>query len=113
MRIVDLLKGISDDTRIRILKIISLGEHCVCDIEAILDLTQSNASRHLNKLKSLSLINSEKKAPWVYYTINEDTLNHYLFLKTLINENLNEDIFNEDLKKREVYFRDKTKCEVK
>jgi ArsR family transcriptional regulator len=111
MKIVDLLKAIGDDTRIRILKIISLGEHCVCDIEEILDLSQSNASRHLNKLKSLNLINAEKKAPWVYYTLNEETLSEYPFLKSLIDESLNEETFKKDMEKRDVYFVKKHSCE--
>lgn len=108
--IVDLLKGISDDTRIRMLKIISLGEHCVCDIKGILDLTQPNASRHLNKLKSLNLINAKKKSPWVYYSINQDTFEKHPFLKSLIEDSLYENTFNEDMKKRESYFKDKHDC---
>lgn len=47
------------------------GERCVCEIETCLGLTQSNASRHLNVLRSAGILASEKHAQWAYYHISE------------------------------------------
>ncbi len=41
---IDTLKAIADETRLRILAQVLQGEMCVCEIEASLGLTQSNAS---------------------------------------------------------------------
>ncbi len=47
------------------------GEMCVCDIEEVLGLSQTNVSRHLCKLSSVGLVDSRKKAQWVYYRISD------------------------------------------
>ena len=61
--IVYILKALADENRIRILNLLRNNELCVCDIEATLDIKQSNVSRHLNKLKMAGIIVSEKKIP--------------------------------------------------
>ena len=60
--LVYILKALADDNRIRILNLLRNGELCVCDIEAVLGIKQSNASRHLNRLKVAGIIVSEKKS---------------------------------------------------
>ena len=50
-----------DENRIRILNLMLNAELCVCEIETILEMTQSNASRHLAKLKSAGIITSSKE----------------------------------------------------
>ena len=47
-------------------------ELCVCEIESILGLTQTNVSRHLSKLKGERIVTSFKDAQWSYYKINEE-----------------------------------------
>ena len=59
--IVQIFKALADENRIRILNLLRNGSLCVCDIEAVLNINQSNASRHLNKLKTAKIILSEKK----------------------------------------------------
>lgn len=112
MEISEILKALSDDTRLRILNIIKEGEFCVCDVENALELNQSNASKHLNKLKSSKIIKATKKAQWVYYSLNEKTLAQYNFIKKIIEENLSEDIFIKDLENLKKYLENKKGCEV-
>lgn len=71
MDLVEVFKVLGDENRIRILNLLMTEELCVCEIETILNITQSNASRHLNKLKTGGIIASIKKAQWVYYQIDE------------------------------------------
>jgi len=61
----------SDETRIRILNLLVNNQLCVCEIETILEITQSNASRHLNRLKKAKIIDSTKESQWIYYSIHE------------------------------------------
>lgn len=67
---LELFKALADETRLRILALILEGELCVCEIEACLKLTQSNASRHLTVLKKAGILTSRKSAQWTYYTIS-------------------------------------------
>ncbi len=112
MELSEILKALADDTRLRILNIIKEGEFCVCDIENALELNQSNASKHLNKLKSVKIINATKKAQWVYYTLNDKMLNKYSFVSKLLKDNLDEDIFIKDLENLKNYLKNKKGCEV-
>ena len=68
--LIDTLKAIADETRLRILAQVLQGEMCVCEIEASLGLTQSNASRHLTILKKAGVLESYKTAQWAYYKMN-------------------------------------------
>ena len=53
------------------MNLLQKGERCVCEIETILDLSQTNASRHLAKLKSAGVVDLKKEGQWVHYRISE------------------------------------------
>ena len=88
MEIVQLFKALADENRIRVLALLKHGELCVCEIEEILKIQQSNASRHLNKLKLAGLITSGKKSQWVFYRLNDDMLVKYPFIQMIVEEEL-------------------------
>lgn len=67
----ELFKALGEHNRLRILALLINGEMCVCEIEDCLDLSQSNLSRHLNALKNCGILQSYKKAQWVYYNISD------------------------------------------
>ncbi|HYE12506.1 MAG TPA: metalloregulator ArsR/SmtB family transcription factor [Patescibacteria group bacterium] len=89
MDLIQIMKALGDETRLRILNLLSKGALCVCEIEQILSINQSNASRHLNKLTVAGLIKNEKRALYVYYKMNDDTLDEFPFLKDFIYMELN------------------------
>lgn len=64
-----LFKALGDETRLRIVALLSHGELCVCHIEAALDLTQSNTSRQLGVLKNAGVVEPRRDGNWVYYRI--------------------------------------------
>lgn len=68
---LDILKALADETRLRILSQVLKSEMCVCEIEECLGLTQSNASRHLTVMKKAGILQSNKSAQWAYYQISE------------------------------------------
>lgn len=86
---IDILKALSDETRLRIVSQILKSQMCVCEIEQCLGLTQSNASRHLNILKKAKILDSYKEAQWTYYKISDEFINEnkelYDYLKIKIN----------------------------
>jgi len=88
MDVVEILKALGDETRLRILYLLNKETLCVCDLEAVLNLSQSNASRHLIKLKHAKLITSEKQAQWVYYRVDKTSLERYPFVQELLAKEL-------------------------
>lgn len=72
-RLAALHKALSDETRIRIMNVLlDLGELCVCDLEAGLDITQSKASRHLGILKQAGVLDVRRNGTWIYYRVHDD-----------------------------------------
>ena len=69
--ITDIFKALGDDTRLRIVSLLREGELCVCELESLLDLSQANASRHLNRLSSAGITSRRKRSQWFYYRIDE------------------------------------------
>jgi ArsR family transcriptional regulator len=98
MDIVYIFKALADENRIRILNLLKNGELCVCDIDGVLGIKQSNASRHLNKLKMAGIIVSEKKSQWVYYRLNDPIFLRFPFLSMALNDEIEKiSICKEDL----------------
>lgn len=96
--LVDILKSLADENRLRILNLLRNGELCVCDIETILGIKQSNTSRHLNRLKIAGIIASQKKSQWVYYRLKDETFTNFPFLSEILNDELDKiDICKKDL----------------
>jgi len=64
-----LFKALSDETRLRILSLLTAGELCVCDLMAVLDLPQSTVSRHLAYLRNSGLVEDRRQGVWMYYRL--------------------------------------------
>jgi ArsR family transcriptional regulator, arsenate/arsenite/antimonite-responsive transcriptional repressor len=72
MQIRDLnqvFRALSDETRLRIIKLLLIRELCVCEIEQALDISQPRASRHLGILEDAGLLRSRRGGAWVHYSI--------------------------------------------
>ncbi|MDD3022567.1 MAG: metalloregulator ArsR/SmtB family transcription factor [Syntrophomonadaceae bacterium] len=112
MEIVHIFKAMADETRIRMLSLLKYGELCVCDIEEVLNVQQSNASRHLNKLKLAGLIVSRKKSQWVYYRFNEDIFHAYPFLSIILNDEVSKiEICEQDFAQLKKHKESKAACD--
>lgn len=74
---VKVMKGLSDPSRVKILKILQLKELCVCEIRALLNLAQPTISKHLKLLEEAGLVESRKEKLWVNYRLASGTDNIY------------------------------------
>jgi ArsR family transcriptional regulator len=63
------LRGLADGTRLRILNLLSWGELCGCDIQRVLQESQSNVSRHLTYLKHAGLVLDRREGFRVFYLL--------------------------------------------
>ncbi len=66
-----IFKALSDETRLRIVKLLEAGELCVCDITAALDTIQPKASFHLGVLRQAGLLIDRKQGKWTRYRLAE------------------------------------------
>jgi ArsR family transcriptional regulator, arsenate/arsenite/antimonite-responsive transcriptional repressor len=66
-----LLKLVGEESRLKILCILKQGQHCVCEIEAHVNQSQSLISHHLKDLKDAGLIEDEKKGLRVHYSLTK------------------------------------------
>lgn len=73
--LADVAKALSHPARIRILKILTEMDVCMCgDIVEQLPLAQATVSQHLKELKRVGLIQGDIEGPKVCYCINNKTL---------------------------------------
>jgi len=66
------LKAAADPARARILKMLEGGEMCVCQIIAVLGLSQSTVSSHLCLLKGAGLVRERRVRKFVHYSLERD-----------------------------------------
>jgi ArsR family transcriptional regulator len=82
--LVLVFKALTDETRLKIIKLLEQGELCVCDIVAALEMQQSRVSFHLGVLKEAGLLQDRKQGKWAHYRIHDgDVLRRMLILTTL------------------------------
>ncbi|HLA28097.1 MAG TPA: metalloregulator ArsR/SmtB family transcription factor [Syntrophales bacterium] len=63
-------KVLADKARLQMLWLLfNRQELCVCDIMAVLEITQSKASRHLRTLYSAGLVSDRRSGLWIYYSL--------------------------------------------
>jgi ArsR family transcriptional regulator len=80
--VAQMYKALGDETRLRILGLLRLGELCVCDIMETLGLPQSTASRHLAYLKNSDWITGTRRGKWMYYQL------HHSIAETALQEKI-------------------------
>ncbi|MCM1149888.1 MAG: metalloregulator ArsR/SmtB family transcription factor [Butyricicoccus sp.] len=68
----ELFKVFGDSTRIKILCILWRGELCVCDMAALLRLTQPAVSYQLKVLKQARLVKNRRDGKTVYYSLADE-----------------------------------------
>ena len=70
--IMDILKALADENRLRALYALRNGELCVCQLIALLDLAPSTVSKHLTILRAARLVDSRKHGRWMYYRLSKE-----------------------------------------
>lgn len=108
---VNLFKTLGDRNRLRILNVLMKGELCVCEIEAILDTTQSNVSRHLARLRREEIVIYEKRSQWTYYQINPKFIEENKLLYEYMGGEMEKEEFISDLKRMSQYKESGISCE--
>lgn len=67
-------QAVAEETRLRIVQLLTSGERCVCELQDELDAAQSRLSFHLKKLKDAGVVDDRRDGRWVYYSLVPDAL---------------------------------------
>jgi DNA-binding transcriptional ArsR family regulator len=86
-RVTRTFKAMGDPTRLGILWALELGEMCVCDLAALLGISESAISHQLRILRHLSLVVNRREGTVLYYRLND---HHVSQLITLALEHIRE-----------------------
>ncbi len=70
--LAELFKVFGDSTRIKILFALYESEMCVCDIAALLGMTQSAISHQLRVLKNSKLVKFRRDGKEVFYSLDDE-----------------------------------------
>jgi ArsR family transcriptional regulator, arsenate/arsenite/antimonite-responsive transcriptional repressor len=71
---IKIFKALADDTRLKIIEMVSKETLCACDILEVFQITQPTLSYHMKQLVDADLVTGEKEGNWVHYSINKNTL---------------------------------------
>jgi ArsR family transcriptional regulator len=96
--IVTIFKALADETRLRVLKLLSRGELCVCEIAAALALEQPRLSFHLRILKEAGIVSVRRQERWILYRLNDADL-FIRFLLMAIDERISAEQARLDLER--------------
>ncbi len=102
---------VSDETRLRLLMILSEKELCVCELCHILSLSQPKVSRHLARLRDMGLVQTKREGQWIFYDLKlEDPLIRDII--KLIKDNMAKyDLLRKDWERLNVLIQDNKLCE--
>ncbi len=83
-----LFKALSDENRLKILRLLIEGETCGCRLIDQLPISQPTLSYHLNLLKTSGLTTSHKEGIWHKHHVNMDVLEDLIKYLTELKENM-------------------------
>lgn len=94
-----IFRSLADDTRLRIINLLSKKNLNVTELRQILGTTQSNLSKHLTRLRLTGLVNDKRIGLNVYYYLNKpDNKTQEEFVNAIIKGLLKSEAFKKDIK---------------
>lgn len=74
--LVSVAKALSEPVRLQIVDVLRrhAGDVCVCDLQALFDLSQPTLSHHLKKLRQAGLVEVVRREQWAYYYVLPEKL---------------------------------------
>lgn len=73
-----IFKALSDETRLRVIDMLSCKEMSACDILSNFTLSQSTLSYHMKILIEAGVVDARREGLWTKYSINDDTFNRIM-----------------------------------
>ncbi len=86
----------ADPTRLRILMVLRERSACVCQLCALLSLSQPKVSKHLARLKAAGHVKDERRDKYVYYSFKVPSPLFGILLDTVANHRADFDVLRDD-----------------
>jgi ArsR family transcriptional regulator len=80
---VPVFKALSDETRLKIIDMLSGGEFCACELLSVFEISQPTLSYHMKILSESGLINSVRSGAWTRYSLKPERIDD---LKKFVDE---------------------------
>ncbi len=74
---IRVMKALSDPNRVRVIKLLQMGELCVCEIKEVLGLAQSTVSKHMKILEDAGLVERNRQGTWMIYSLADGSESAY------------------------------------
>jgi ArsR family transcriptional regulator len=82
-----MLKALSDETRLKIIDMLSCGELCACNILESFNITQPTLSYHMKALTESGIVNGRRQGAWMHYSLNTEKFSEVTtFLSEIISK---------------------------
>ena len=85
--LAETFRVLGDPTRVRILDALAGGELCVCDLAALVSMSESAVSHQLRLLRTMRLVRPRRAGRQVFYSVDDD---HILELMKLAGTHVEE-----------------------
>lgn len=72
MKLVEIYQCLCDETRLRILQLLSVSPLCGCHLQSVLDKPQVKISQHLAYLRDRGLVTTRRSRQWIIYSLPAD-----------------------------------------
>lgn len=84
---VPAVRALSDETRLKIVDMLSCGELCACKILEAFHITQPTLSYHMKMLTKSGIVTGRREGAWMHYSLNREKSDELLsFLKILTSD---------------------------
>jgi|GEM_PF-265390 len=74
-RLADLCWVLGEKVRLKIIRLLTRGERCVCELMEELDLSQAAISHHLRILRQAGFLQVRREGRWGYYSLEKEGFN--------------------------------------
>lgn len=71
-QLADIFQVLASPTRLRIVEALAGRELCVCDLSAVVGVSQSAVSHHLRQLRQLRLVRYAKRGRMAFYRLDDE-----------------------------------------
>lgn len=93
----DLFKILGDDTRLRIIHLLYHQDLCVCELVEIMEESQPKISKHIAKIRSQQMVDTNRNEQYIYYSLKRDDNELMNLLEPIVSSLKNREPFSSDL----------------
>jgi ArsR family transcriptional regulator len=100
MSLVRIYECLCDETRLRIIQLLTRGPLCVCHLQSVLEIPQARVSQHLSYLRERGMVECRREGTWMIYSLpNKPSPELSRHLACLQDCSVSDKRFRDDLKK--------------